>query len=792
MAARDPGELPAIVSRAVRRDDTALGEYRRKRDFATSPEPVPSQVEMRGVAPRFVIQRHDARALHFDLRLEIDGTLASWAVPKGVPLREGVKRLAMRTEDHPLEYLTFAGVIPAGAYGAGRMTIWDHGPFELLAANDSEFKIVLHGGIVDGEYHLVRTGGAADRKEWLIFRSTRGAAGPPDPMERFRDLRPMMASSWDGAFDDPGWAFEIKWDGYRALAFVGPDGSRLRSRSGRDMTASYPTLADLRRTTLAQEVVLDGEVVVLDDQGRAVFQDLQTRRGAVTYVVFDVLYVDGTWLLDEPWHERRARLLAVISPDGPPLVMAPEDVRGEGRALFGAIATRGGEGIVAKRIASAYQPGRRSPDWRKVKVRHELEVIICGYVDGEGSRRGGIGALLVGQESDDGLTYVGRVGSGFTDAGSRELRRRLDRLTTDDCPFARVPPDSTSARWVRPEIACRAAYGEWTDDGLMRAPVFLGLVEEEPPVRPAPLLDVTRGELRVRDGDREARLTNLGKTFWPAEAITKGDLLDHYARMAPVLVPHLAGRPMVLKRYPNGWDQPFFFQHQIPDTAPKWLTRVTLGKGDEEVTYVVVDDPLSLLWVVNLGCIDLNPWHARGASAADADYVLFDLDPSAGVTFDAVMDAALLVRDELERVGLRGYPKTSGSRGIHVLVPIAPVPHESARLFAQVIAHRMVARRPELVTAETLIARRGRRIYVDANQNGYGKTIASVYSVRPVPGATVSTPLLWDEIAAGLDATRLTMGTVAARVSDSGDLFASVLTDRQDLTDAVARLGPVS
>lgn len=768
---------------------TGLDEYRRRRDFATTPEPTPSDAVAGDAAPSFVIQRHDARALHFDLRLEIDGALASWAVPKGVPLREGVKRLAMHTEDHPLEYLTFAGVIPPGAYGAGRMTIWDQGTFELLTAKDTELKVVLHGSIVAGEYHLVRTAGREGREEWLVFRSSRGKPGPPDPLPRFRDLRPMIASIWDGPFDDPAWAFEIKWDGYRALAFVGPDGTELRSRSGRDMTASYPKLADLRRTTLAQEVILDGEVVVLDGEGRAVFQDLQTGRGAVTFVAFDVLYVDGTWLLDAPWDERRARLGAVLSPEGPPLVIAPEDVRGEGRALFGAIATRGGEGIVAKRVASSYQPGRRGPDWRKIKVRHELDAVIGGFVDGEGSRRGGIGAVLVGQRSETGLTYVGRLGSGFTDAGSRELRRRLERLTTEHCPFSRDPPESGAVHWVRPEVACRAAYSEWTDDGLMRAPVFVGLVDEEPPERPPPLLDLSRGELRVRDGDREIRLTNLGKPFWPAEAITKGDLLDHYARMAQVLVPHLADRPMVLKRYPNGWDQPFFFQHKIPDTAPPWIQRMTIAKDDEKVTYVVVDDPISLLWVVNLGCIDLNPWHGRTGSSGDADYVLFDLDPAEGLPFDAVIDAALLVREELEAAGLRGYPKTSGSRGIHVLVPVVPVPHESARLFAQVIAQRMVARRPELVTVETMIARRGRRIYVDANQNGFGKTIASVYSVRPVPGATVSTPLLWDEVAAGLDPTCLTIGAVAARVAASGDLFAAVQTDRQDLGDAVARLG---
>lgn len=767
----------------------ALAEYRRRRDFTTTPEPSPTSAPSEASSARFVVQRHDARALHFDLRLEIDGTLASWAVPKGVPLREGVKRLAMRTEDHPLEYLTFAGVIPAGAYGAGRMTIWDHGSCEYLPSKDGELKVVLQGSVVSGEYHLVRTGGSDGREEWLLFRSGRGAAGPPDPMPRFRELRPMIASAWDAAFDDPDWAFEIKWDGYRALAYVGSDGTELRSRSGRNMTAAYPTLVDLRRATFAQEVVLDGEIAVLDDQGRAVFQDLQSGRGPVTFVAFDVLYVDGEWLVERPWQERRRVLEGVLTPEGPPRVILPEYVEGAGKALFGAIATRGGEGVVAKRRASSYQPGRRSPDWRKVKVRHELDGVICGFVEGEGSRRGGIGALLIGQPSDGALRYVGRVGTGFTDAVSRELRRRLDRLTTDTCPFPEVPADGATAHWVAPEIACRVAYGEWTDDGVMRAPVYLGLVEEEPPERPPPILDLSRGELRVRDGDREARLTNLGKVFWPSEGITKGDVLDHYARMAPTLVPHLADRPMVLKRYPNGWDQPFFFQHKIPDNAPDWLHRVTQQKDDDAVTYVIVDDPLALLWVVNLGCIDLNPWHARATTLEVADYVLFDLDPSEGVPFAGVIDTALLVRDQLEAVGLRGYPKTSGSRGIHILVPILPAPHESARLFAQVVAQRVVAARADLVTVETQVARRGRRVYIDANQNGFGKTIASVYSVRPVPGATVSTPLEWDEVAAGFDHTRMTMGAVAARVAAMGDVFAGVLTDRQDLTSAVARLG---
>ena len=392
----------------------ALDEYRRKRDFDTTPEPAPSSTATSLAATRFVIQRHDARALHFDLRLELNGALASWAVPKGVPLREGIKRLAVRTEDHPLEYLTFAAVIPPGAYGAGRMTIWDHGTFELIEQKPTEIKVVLHGSVIDGEYHLVKTAGREGRDEWLIFRSGRGVAGPADPMPAFRAMRPMIASAWEGAFDDPAWAFEIKWDGYRALVFIGPEGTELRSRSGRDMSGAYPTLADLRRTVLAQEVVLDGEIVVLDEEGRAVFQDLQSGRGAVTFVAFDVVYVDGTWLLDRPWSERRAVLEQVLAPESPPRLIAPEDVRGHGRALFGAIATRGGEGIVAKRISSAYQAGKRSPDWRKVKVRHEVDGVI-----GEADILGDLTGLARGEapvrETADEITLFKSVGAALED-----------------------------------------------------------------------------------------------------------------------------------------------------------------------------------------------------------------------------------------------------------------------------------------------------------------------------------------------------------------------------------------
>lgn len=764
-----------------------LAEYREKRDFARTPEPAAGTDTSEVDQPRFVVQRHAARALHYDLRLEHEGRLLSWAVPKGLPLRRGLKRLAVRTEDHPVEYLTFTGEIPAGEYGAGRMTIWDHGTFEPILIDEAEIKVVLHGEVVRTEYHLVRTRGREGRDEWLVFMAGAAGEGTPDPVRRFREMRPMLAQTADEAFDDDGWSFEVKWDGFRALALVTSDGTELRSRTGRDLTARFSSLGDLRHGIDVQEAVLDGEVVVLDEKGRAVFQDLQTGRGTVTFAVFDVLYVDGQWILDRPYDERRD-LLRRILPAASGHVMVSDDVVGAGLALYEAVSSAGAEGIIAKRRSSTYEPGARTGNWLKIKYRRETEALVCGYTPGEGSRRATFGALIIGERRGDRLVPIGRVGSGFTDASSRDIRRALDRITTDTPPFADVADQPKGSVWVNPRITCRVAYSDRTDDGLLRHPVFLGLAEHEPDPVSQRIIDADREELRLRDGDREIRLTNLTKPFWASPRITKGDVLDHYARMAPVLMPHIAGRPFVLKRYPNGWDQPFFFQHQLPDGAPSWLERVTLQKSDDEITYAVVTDPLSLLWMVNLGCIDLNPWHARAATPDRADHVLFDLDPPDGIPFTAITELALIIREVLGDLGLRSHVKTSGSRGIHVMVPVSPTPHEAVRLFSGVVARQVVARHPKRATIETAIARRGGRIYIDANQNGYGKTIASVYSLRPVAAATVSTPVTWDELADGVDPSRFTIEAVAERVALQGDLFAGMLDRTQDLSAAVELL----
>lgn len=801
-----------------------LEEYRRKRDFGATQEPEGGPPAGSDEGRRFCIQRHDARALHFDLRVEHEGVLVSWAVPKGLPLHEGPKRLAVRTEDHPLEYLTFEGVIPDGQYGAGLMTVWDSGVYEREPSRDDEWKLRLRGGVLDGEYHLVRTGDRGGKEQWLVFRSGKGPPGPEDPAAAFRALRPMLAATAEAPPPGDDWAVELKWDGFRALALVTSDGTELRSRSGRDLGERFPALTDLRRGILWQEAILDGEVVALGEDGRASFQALQGGRTPVSFVAFDLLYADGRWLVDRPWSHRVARLATGLVPDREPRIRLSDHVRGRGPELLELARSRDLEGIVAKRADAPYRPGRRSDDWVKVKCRQEAVLVIGGWTEGAGSRRHSLGSVLVGEPDGDGLAFRGAVGSGIGPALAEELRERLAGMAAEASPFGPVPRDiARGAHWVRPELRCDVDFAEVTDDGRLRAPVYRGLVEDDeeareavdaaspaPPPEPRPDPDEERApraeaaahppdapgdedERIIRDGARQIRLTNLRKVWWPEDGRTKGDALDHYLRVAAVMVPHLAGRPMILKRYPNGITGDFFFQHNLPDGAPDWIATAALSRsgreGDKRSTYVLVEDALALLWVANLGCIDMNPWQSRAGAPDEPTQVLFDLDPSEGVPFAAVCETALMIKTVLDATGLRGYPRTSGASGMHVFVPLTPGhSFDDARRFAGAVGQALRAQRPDLVTLERRVADRGPRVYLDADQNGRGRSIAAVYSIRPRPGAPVATPLRWEEVGPGLDPRGFTPEVVARRVAAEGDLFAPALTDLQDLRGVLSRL----
>ncbi len=764
----------------------ALGEYRRKREPGLTPEPF--GVGADGGGPIFVVQRHAARRLHYDFRLERGGVLASWAVPKGVPLRRGERHLAVHVEDHPLGYAGFEGQIPAGQYGAGTVEIWDRGTYEAIEEKkDGGLTVRLHGERLDGVWTLVPAGLDGDPKNWLLIRKD-GQGGTTGGRTGYA---PMLASPAEAVPSGGGWLFEPKWDGYRAIVRLAGGEATLTSRSGNDLTGRFRGVARAAAEAVrSPEAVLDGEVCALDERGRSSFSLLQQGAGRLVLVLFDVLEIEGEPLADLPLVERRERLAAIVDASVESVLVSP--AFDDGPALLAAAEAEGLEGVVAKRADSRYHPGRRSSDWRKIKVRGRQELVIAGYTRGQGRRAAGFGSLVLGVHEAGELRWAGNVGTGFDDAEIDRLRGLLRPLERPASPFEH-PPRMPRVRkgdvvWVEPVLVAEVAFAEWTHDGRLRAPVYAGLREDKPAAQVRREREPVPPE--IRRGRRVLRLTNLDKQFWPEEAITKGDLLAYYRDVAPVLVPHLRGRPFTMKRYPDGWRGKHFFQKDAPRHMPDWIRRAPFPASTREgerriVDYAVVDDDLSLLWMVNMGCIDMHAWTSRLDRPDRPDWVLFDLDPSPGAGFPEVIEVALLVKEILELIELESFPKTSGSRGIHVLVPIARRHgYDETREFSGIIASALARAHQGLVTTEWSKSKR-RGVLVDANQNGPGKTTASAYSVRPRAGAPVSTPLRWEEVQVGLDPAAFTMEAVLDRVARDGDLFAPVLERRQSLTRAL-------
>jgi bifunctional non-homologous end joining protein LigD len=766
----------------------SLDQYRRKRKRGKTPEPFGASAGSVDRSLRFVVQRHAARRLHYDFRLERDGALASWAVPKGVPLRRGERHLAVHVEDHPLDYSDFEGVIPAGEYGAGTVEIWDKGTYELLEEKPGGgLTVELHGERLEGVWTLVPAALDGDPKNWLLLRKD---AGDEPAARRYQ---PMLATSSDVLPSGEGWIYEPKWDGFRAIVTVSGGEVRLTSRRGNDLTERFRDVA--RKAALAirsSDAVLDGEICALDERGRSRFSLLQEGGGNAVLVLFDLLELESENLMDEPLGERRKRLERLIDTGGGVLVSPQFD---DGPALLAAAREQELEGVVAKREDSPYRPGLRSVDWHKLKLRQTQEVVIAGYTRGQGRRTAGFGALVVGVPEAGELRWAGNVGTGFSDSEIERLQGLLEPLRRSDSPFAETPKmprvRKTDVTWVEPVLVAEVEFAEWTHEGRLRSPSYLRLREDmtAPDVRrerePVPTT--------VRRGRRELRLSNLDKPFWPDEGITKGDLIGYYRDVADVLVPHLRGRPFTMKRYPDGWQGKSFFQKNAPSHMPDWIERAPFPASTREgerrtIEYAVVNDELSLLWMANMGCIDLHTWASRVDRPERPDWVMFDLDPSEGSSFEEVVEVAQLVKQTLDLLELVSYPKTSGSRGIHVLVPIARRhSFDEVREFAGIVAGALARAHPGLATTEWAKQKR-RGVLVDANQNGPGRTNASVYSVRPRAGAIVSTPLRWDEVVPALDAAGFTMETVLDRVARDGDLFAGVLGGKQSLKSALKSL----
>jgi bifunctional non-homologous end joining protein LigD len=764
-----------------------LDEYESKRSRGQTPEPFGRGTKARG-APRFVIQRHAARRLHYDFRLERNGALASWAVPKGVPLRRGERHLAVQVEDHPLEYADFEGTIPAGEYGAGTVEIWDRGTYELLEEKkDGGLTVRLRGERLDGEWTLVPAKLDGDPKNWLLLRKDEGRGGT----SRYA---PMLSTATETLPHGDGWVYEPKWDGFRAIVTIAGGDARLTSRNDNDLTERFREVARAAELGIrSADAVLDGEICALDERGRARFSLLQEGAGILALVLFDLLELDSEPLIELPLSERRRRLEQLVSPNASNVLVSPQF--DDGDALLAAAKQQGLEGVVAKRLDSRYLPGRRGSDWRKLKMRSRQEVVVVGYTKGQGRRTHGFGAVVVAVQESGGLRWAGNVGTGFSDAEIQRLMDVFRPLVRRDSPLAEVPKmprvRGSDVVWLEPRLVAEVEFAEWTHEGRLRAPVYLGLREDKTP-----------GEVRrertplpsvLKKGRRELRLSNLDKPFWPEEGIRKGDLLAYYREVAPVLVPHLRGRPFTMKRYPDGWQGKHFFQKQAPSHMPAWIERVPFPASTREgekkiIDYALVDDELALLWMVNMGCIDMHAWSSRKDKPERPDWVMFDLDPSEGATFENVVEVAQLVKQTLDLLELASFPKTSGSRGIHVLVPVARRhTFGDARDFASIVAGALARAHPGLVTTEWSRAKR-KGVLVDANQNRQGATNASVYSVRPRAGAPVSTPLRWGEVVAGLDLTAFTMDVVLDRVARDGDLFGGVLEGKQSLTQALKSL----
>lgn len=913
-----------------------LTKYNEKRTFDKTPEPKGGKADPEELI--FVIQKHHASRLHYDFRLEMDGVLKSWAVPKGPSLDPATKRLAMMVEDHPYDYKDFEGIIPKGNYGAGTVMVWDEGTYEPLEEAKTKkekekillkelasgsVKIRMKGKKLKGEFALVKTKGMSENS-WLLIKHRDKFASEADitkkdksvisnktldgikattdnvwgesesdekkddkakktkdkkdedaPIDEYiekekddksgekdvatllkkgkkakfpEDFVPMLATLVDEPFDDPGWEYEVKWDGYRALAYMNNGVTELKSRNKKSFNDKfYPIHEGLCDWKI--NAVLDGEVVVINDKGHSDFGALQNWRseadGELVYYVFDILWYEGKSLVDLPLTERKAILQSIVTEDSP--VRIGYSIAAEGTAFFNAAGEMGLEGIIAKRSDSTYQAGLRTNDWLKIKIHKRQEVIIAGYTRNAGTSKH-FSALLLAAYDQGVLQYVGKVGTGFKDKQQKEMLELFKPLETENSPFKETPdynkpsrfrpnPPKANATWLKPELVCEVSFTEVTSDGVFRHPSFEGMREdkkardvvreieqptekiveedkkseqedkkaqqkeknsekEEIIAKPGKskrktLLNPT-DETQVRQiNGNEVKFSNLSKIFWHQEKITKRDVINYYYQIAPFILPYLERRPLSLNRFPNGIDGKSFYQKDVTGKVPSWVETFPYTANDEEQqkNFMVCNDEAALLYMANLGCIDMNPWNSRTHKPDNPDWCLLDLDPDTTNTFEQVIETALAIKQLLDSLNIDGYCKTSGSTGLHIYIPLgAKYSYDQCQLFAQWIASQVQQELSGFTSIERMTKNRKGKLYIDYLQNRPKATLAAPYSIRPKPGATVSMPLHWEEVKIGLQLRDFTILNAMDRLQQEGDLFKPVLGKGIDLEAAIGKI----
>ncbi|HEY5540779.1 MAG TPA: DNA ligase D [Coriobacteriia bacterium] len=799
-----------------------LEEYRAKRDFAHTPEPVSGAPATDG-ALTFVVQKHDARALHYDFRLELDGVLVSWAVPKGPSLDPHDKRLAVHVEDHPLDYGGFEGTIPAGEYGAGSVILWDRGTWQPLGDPHAgmargDFKFSLQGEKLRGLWVLVRLKPrhGEKRENWLLIKerdefarpreeydvlaeqpdSVLGAEGDggnpadpqpssaPTPFPATVDLE--LATLVDRPPDGEEWVAEVKYDGYRVVLALDGGQARAFTRSHADWSDRFSGLTRAAAQLPASSAVIDGEAVVFDAQGVSRFELLQKELGQhpekVAFAAFDLLYLNGYDLRDLPLTQRKELLRDLLAeqPATAPIRYA-DHVAGGGAEFYRHACLADLEGIVCKRANSPYAPGR-GREWVKIKCRQSQELVVGGFTEGAGSRAA-LGSVLVGTYDGERLAYAGRIGSGFDEATVASLRARLDALERPDPPFDPAPHITGHiVHWTSPEVVIEAAFREWTAEGVLRQPVFLGVREDKPAtdvVRERPTADEPAVSLAtpvaVAAGDHTSvlgvRITNPDKLLFPeSPGFTKLDFARYYAAIAPLMLPEVAERPLTLLRCPVGQGQDCFYQRHPDAGLPAHVHRLKHTLKSEPVELLYVDSAEGLVALAQMGAGEVHAWLSRTDAPTRPDRICFDLDPGPDVAWAQIRSAALLVREECERLGFSAFLKSTGSKGLHVVLPIEPVwEFDRVRAFSKHIVDRLVARHPEALVGKMAKDARGGRVFFDYLRNAEGASAVAAYSTRMKPGPSCAVPLAWDELTDDLDIRTFTPERVLARAAAGTD-----------------------